>query len=127
MNKWIYFCGGLVTGVILAFVFAYVVGKVYMNPETEQAQRTQYLEQPVSYEDKKETSFRVFQVLNDAALATEISNKEYKWYNGNTVMILGKDFYTDQIVTIKNPQRVGSFSYESNGGRSMTVPVIDGR
>jgi len=47
-------------------------------------------------------------------------------YNGNTVMILGEDYYNDQIVTVKNPQRVGSYSYTTNGGMPMTVPVIEG-
>lgn len=86
----------------------------------------QYLEKPVSYENKKETSFKVFQVLDNAALASEISNKEYKWYDGNTVVVLGENFYSDQIVNVKNPQRVGTYSYTNKGGMPMTVPVIDG-
>lgn len=47
-------------------------------------------------------------------------------YSGNTVLVLGKDFYSDQIVTLKNPQRIGTYSYTNNGGMPMTVPVIDG-
>ena len=43
-----------------------------------------------------------------------------------TVLILGNNYYCDQIVTIKNPQRVGTYSYTNKGGRPMTVPVIDG-
>lgn len=57
---------------------------------------------------------------------SEISNKEYKWYNGNTVIIFGKNNYSDQVVIVKNPQRVGTYSYTNKGGMSMTVPVIDG-
>lgn len=123
MNKKSFFLG-VVAGIILTIAGLFVVGLFYQN--SGDSDSVQYLEQPVSYENKKETSFKVFQVIGNAALATEISNKEYKWYHGNTVMIFGENFYSDQIVTIKNPQRVGTYSYTNNGGMPMTVPVIDG-
>ena len=119
MNKKSFFWGVL-TGVVLTFVGLFVIGLVNQNSEI------QYLEKPVSYENKKETSFKVFQVLGNAALASEISNKEYKWYNGNTVVLLGENFYSDQVVTVRNPQRVGTYSYTNKGGMPMTVPVIEG-
>ena len=123
MNKKSFFLG-VVTGIVLTFAVLFVIALVNRNSgETDQIQ---YLEQPVSYENKSVTSFKVFQVLGNAALANEISNKEYKWYHGNTVMILGENFYSDQVVTIKNPQRVGTYSYTNNGGMPMTVPVIEG-
>ena len=123
MNKKSFFWG-LVTGIVLTFAVLFVIALV--NRNSEATDPIQYLEQPVSYENKSVTSFKVFQVLGNAALANEISNKEYKWYHGNTVMILGEDFYSDQVVTIKNPQRVGTYSYTNNGGMPMTVPVIEG-
>ncbi|MBR6196216.1 MAG: VPDSG-CTERM exosortase interaction domain protein [Bacteroidaceae bacterium] len=123
MNKKSFFLG-VVTGVVLTFAVLLVIGLVNQNSADNAP--VQYLEKPVSYEDKTETSFKVFQVLGSAALANEISNKEYKWYNGNTVVILGENFYNDQVVTVKNPQRVGTYSYTTNGGMPMTVPVIDG-
>lgn len=123
MNKKSFFLGVLV-GIILTFAGLFIVSLVNYNSRDNDS--IQYLEKPMTYEDKRETSFKVFQVLGDAALANEISNKEYKWYHGNTVMILGDDFYSDQVVTIKNPQRVGTYSYTNNGGMPMTVPVIDG-
>ena len=115
---------GVVTGVVLTFVIFFVIGLVYLNSADNDP--IQYLEKRVSYEDKTETSFKVFQVLGSAALASEISNKEYKWYNGNTVVILGENFYSDQVVTVKNPQRVGTYSYTNKGGMPMTKPVIEG-
>ena len=123
MNKKSFFWG-LVTGIVLTFAVLFVIALV--NRNSEATDPIQYLEQPVSYENKSVTSFKVFQVLGNAALANEISNKEYKWYYGNTVMILGENFYSDQVVTIKNPQRVGTYSYTNNGGMPMTVPVIKG-
>jgi hypothetical protein len=85
------------------------------------------LEKPVSYENKKETSFQVFQVIGqDAALASEISDKEYKWYHGKTVVLVGDDFYSDQVIDVKNPQRVGTYTYTTKRGMPMTVPIIKG-
>ena len=123
MSKKSFFLG-VVTGVVLTFVVLIVIGLVIQKSDANFP--VQYLEKPVSYENKKETSFRVFQVLGNAALANEISNKEYKWYNGNTVVLLGENFYSDQVVTVKNPQRIGTYSYTNKGGMPMTVPVIEG-
>ena len=111
---------GVVAGIVLTFAALFVIGLVNQNNSV------QYLEKPIGYEDKTETSFKVFQVLGKAALAMEISNKEYKWYNGNTVVLLGENFYSDQVVTVKKPQRVGTYNYTNNSGIAMTVPVIDG-
>jgi len=123
MNKKSFFLG-VVTGIVLTFATLFIIGLV--NQKSEDNDPIQYLEKPLNYENKKETSFKVFQVLGSAALASEISNKEYKWYNGNTVVILGENYYSDQVVTVKNPMRVGTYSYTNKGGMPMTVPVIDG-
>lgn len=118
------FIWGVVTGIILTLSILFIIGLASQN--TGDKDPIQYLEKPIKYENKSETSFKVFQVLGKAALASEISNEEYKWFNGNTVVILGENFYSDQIVTIKNPQRVGTYSYTNKGGMPMTVPVING-
>ena len=123
MNKKSYFLG-VVTGIVLTFVGLIVIGLVYQNSGNNDP--VQYLEKPVSYENKKETSFKVFQVVGNSALANEISGKRHTSYYGNTVLLHGENFYSDQIVKVKNPQRVGTFSYTNNGGMPMTVPVIEG-
>ena len=116
MNKKSFFLG-FATGVILTFVSLFIIGLASQN-SAENA--IQYLERPVSYENKMETSFSVFQVFGDAALARETTGYS------NTVLILGKDFYDGQIVTVRNPQRVGTYSYTTKSGMSKTVPVING-
>lgn len=123
MNKKSFFLG-VVTGIVLTFAGLIVIGYVNQN----EYDPIQYLEQPVSYENKTETSFQVFQVLSNAALAREASDVigGDVMYLGNIVVILGENFYNDQVVTIDNPQRLGSYSYTTNAGRPMTVPVIDG-
>ena len=100
MNKKSFFLG-VVTGIVLTFIGLFVIGLVNQNSSDP----IQYLEQPVSYENKTKTSFKVFQVLGDAALAREASDRigGDVMYLGNTVVILGE-----------------------NGGIPMTVPVIDG-
>ena len=125
MNKKSFFLG-VVTGIVLTFVGLFVIGLINQNSADNDP--VQYLEQPVSYENKKETSFKVLQVLGNGALATEASDKvgSLIMYYGNTVLVLGENFYSDQIVTVKNPQRVGTYSYTTYGGMPKTVPVIDG-
>ena len=120
-----YFFLGVVTGVVLTFVVLIVIGLVVQKSDANFP--AQYLEKPVSYENKKETSFRVFQVLDNAALATEISDYgAIRLFTGNTVVLLGKDYYNNQVITVKNPQRIGTYSYTSKNDMPMTVPVIQG-
>ena len=123
MNKKSFFLG-VVTGIVLTFVVLFVIASVNQNSSDP----IQYLEQPVSYENKAESSFKVFQVLGNAALAREASDRigGDVMYLGNTVVILGENFYSDQVITINKPQRVGTYSYTNKGGMPMTVPVIDG-
>lgn len=126
MKKWVVYLLGCLTGVVLTFTVLYIIG--FVNQNSEDNDPVQYLEKPVSYEGKTETTFKVFQVLGYAALATEESDRidDDVMYLGNTVVILGENYYTDQVVTVKNPQRIGTYSYTNNSGMPMTVPVIDG-
>lgn len=129
MSKKSFFIG-FASGIVLTLVALFVIGVIIQNYETNVP--VQRLDNPVCYENKIETSFKVFQVFSNGALAKEISDEkeisgeEMKWYLGNTVVVLGKNYYDDQILTVKNPQRVGTYSYINKDGMSMTVPVIDG-
>ena len=123
MNKKSFFLG-FAAGAVVAFVTLVIVGLAIQGSNITDP--VDYLDSPVSYEGKAETSVKVFQVLGNAALANEISNKQLGWYFGNTVMIKGESFYSDQIVKIKNPMRIGTYSYTNKGDMPMTVPVIDG-
>ena len=117
MSKKSFFIG-FASGIVLTLVALFVIGVIIQNYETNVP--VQRLDNPVCYENK------VFQVFSNGALAKEISGEEMKWYLGNTVVVLGKNYYDDQILTVKNPQRVGTYSYINKDGMSMTVPVIDG-
>lgn len=115
---------GILTGVILTFLASFIINRTIGS--LVDSDPIEYLDEPLSYENKTETSFKVFQVLGAAALANEVSNKKYNWYNGNIVLILGENYYCDQVITVKNPKRVGTYSYTTKNDRPLTVPVIDG-
>lgn len=118
---------GVVVGAVLTFAGLFVISYVSNKSDSSSERKNiKYLETPVSYENKKITSFKVFQVLGDVALANEVSDVRNEFYFGNTVMVLGDNLYSDQVVTIKNPKRVGTYSYTSRNDMPMTVPVIDG-
>ena len=124
MNKKSFFIG-MLSGVVLTIAVLFVIG--FVSQKNSKNDAIQHLEKPVSYENKKETSFKVFQVIGeDAALAKEVSDRELDMYLGNTVVLIGKDFYSDQVITMKNPQRTGTYSYTNKGGMPMTVPIIEG-
>lgn len=93
MNKKSFFLG-VVTGIVLTFAALFVIGLV--NRKSADNAPVQYLEKPVSYENKKETSFKVFQVLGNAALAREASDRigGDVMHLGNTVVILGENYYS---------------------------------
>lgn len=124
MNKKSFFIG-MLSCMVLTIAALFVIG--FVNQRDNEDDAIQHLETPLSYENKKETSFKVFQVLGeDAALAREVSDKKYDLYFGNTVVLVGNDFYSDQVITIKNPQRTGRYSYTNNRDMPMTVPIIEG-
>lgn len=117
---------GVLSGIVLTIATLFIIGLANQNQTEDDP--IQYLESPVSYENKTESSFKVLQVLGNAALAKEASDKvgNEVMYLGNVVLLLGEDFYSDQVVIVKNPKRVGTYSYTTNSGMPKTVPVIEG-
>ena len=107
-------------GVIIGMVVIIIIDGLENRKSKDNAR---YFEESVSYEGKKETSFEVYDVLGNAAIATEISLNygKHKNYNGKFVLIRGEDFYDGQIINVRNPRRVGTYRYMSN-----TVPIIEG-
>ena len=120
MNKKSFFWGVL-TGFILTFTVLFIIGWMNKNSDDDDIQ---YFESPLSFEDKREASFRVFQVWGDYALAAE-EGLSLLGHNGTTVLLIGDNLYNDQVVKVKNPMRIGNYSYTTKDGRNLTVPVID--
>ena len=124
MEKACFFVGALIGGVIGIITFELILTQ---NPKDNDIVQDYdpiiYLEKAESYENKKETSFKV---LSDGALMREISDKENGWYFGKVVLIYGKYFYNDQVVVVKNPQRIGTYRYTTSENSDMSVPIIEG-
>lgn len=71
MNKKSFFIG-MLSGIVLTIAVLFIIG--FVSQKNNEDDAIQRLEKPVSYENKKETSFKVFQVIReDAALAKVIS------------------------------------------------------
>lgn len=89
MNKKSFFLR-VVTGIVLTFVGLFVIGLV--SQDSVGNDPVLYLEKPVGYENKKEASFKVLQVIGNTALASEVSDKigNDVMYYGNTILILGE-------------------------------------
>ena len=62
------FFWGVATGVVVTIAVFFIISLASSNSDP-----VEYLENPVSYENKKETSFKVLQVIGNAALAIEES------------------------------------------------------
>lgn len=119
--------GGILTFAALFIVFIIFMSYSHNENNTDEIVQIKYLERPVAYENKQYVSFKVFKIMGNAVLAREISDDPHKFYYGNNVLILGKDYYNDQVITVKNPMRVGSYNYSKGMFDSSTiVPVIDG-
>lgn len=86
-----------------------------------------YFDTPVKYERKHRTSFKVFQGLDGYALASEVSDKLFGFYNGKTVMIPGNYFYEGQIIKVKKPYQIGIYKYETKNGDLKTVPIVSSK
>ena len=78
-----------------------------------------------------EGSFKIFQTLDDKhALASGVSNEEYGWYMGITVMIIGNEndhFYDEQIIkktSGKKFYQVGTYKYQTKSEDFKTVPIV---
>lgn len=108
---------GIITGIVLTIVALFAIAAIARCSSNNDS--IKYLEKPVSYENKAEANFRIIQVFDNGALATDQSNF-------NVVVIPGENYYDDQNVKVKNPQRVGSYTYPTNSGMEKTVPIING-
>ena len=126
MEKGYFFVGTLIGSAITVIIFGLIINSSEVKDSVQDYDPIIYLEKAESYENKKETSFKVFKVLSDGALMREISDKENGRYFGKVALIYGKYFYNDQVVVVKNPQRVGTYRYTTSENSDMSVPIIEG-
>lgn len=128
MKKWGLFLGGVATGVVLTFLFAYIVtlagGKSSPDGVTNFDQPGQIM---------NEQSVEVFQVIADNAALVHGKDPDSfsDLYLGTVYMLRnydGKYYYDDEIITLpkgKKFQQTGIYRYDTPKGMSKTVAIIE--
>lgn len=122
MKKSLIFIGGIVTGVALTFIVAFIVN-------SRNAANNNFVMFEQEGKVISTNSFEVFQVLDSGdALANEI--KEYDMPTGLTALFLNEDgasFYDDQVIKIsigKCVRQLGTYKYPTKSGFEKTVPIV---
>lgn len=118
MKKTLIFIGGVVTGVVLTFLFAFIV-----NSRNTANDNFVLFEQEGKVISTK--PFEVFQVLDSGdALANE------EGFSGLTVLFHNEDgafYYDDQVIKVpagKCVRQLGIYKYPTKSGFEKTVPIV---
>lgn len=127
MSKGVTYILGILTGFVLTVGISFIIAKT-QNSGSNSNGISMFEERGQAM---TESSFKIFQTLDDThALANGISNEEYGWYYGMTVMIIGNEndhFYDDQIIkktSNKKFYQVGTYKYQTKSEDFKTVPII---
>ncbi len=125
MKKWLIFGSGVVTGVVLTFLFAFL----FSASRSDSNNGTTWFEKPGDVIEVK--SFKVFQVLDkDAALVNGVSHEEYEIYTGAVYLLTndgGKYYYDDEVIKVpegKVVRQIGIYQYQTKSEFEKTVPII---
>lgn len=125
MKKWLIFGGGVLTGIVLTFVFAFI----FSASRSGNDDGTTWLEKPGDVIEVK--AFKVFQVLaEDAALVNGATHEEYDIYSGAVYLLTnedGKYYYDDEVIRVpegKVARQVGIYQYQTKSNFGKTVPII---
>lgn len=120
------YVGGIVTGIVLVFAFAFIVNS------TQQGQANAISRDVVMFEKPQQVvaarTLRVIQVLPDGSALATVDIMEIN--GGMVVMFLAKEgvsYYDDQKIKVpsgKCLRQVGTYTYESKMGMK-TVPVVE--
>jgi hypothetical protein len=127
MKKWLIFGSGVLTGIVLTFVFAFI----FSASRSEGDDDVTWFENPGDVIDVD--AFEVFQVIgNDAALvhgkSREYSSMEV--FSGGVYLLTnedGKYYYDDEVVRVsdgKVAKQVGIYHYQTKSDFGKTVPII---
>ena len=127
MSKGVAYFLGILTGIVLTIGASIIIAKSQgEDPSSNGISMFEKRGQAMT-----EGSFNIFQTLDDKhALASGVSNEEYGWYMGITVMIIGNEndhFYDDQIIkktSGKKFYQVGTYKYQTKSEDFKTVPIV---
>ena len=127
MKKWLIFGGGVLTGIVLTFVFAFI----FSASRTGGNDGTTWFEQPGDVIDID--AFEVFQVLGEDAALVHGKSREYssmEVFTGAVYLLTnedGKYYYDDEVVRVPNDKvvrLVGIYQYQTKSDFGKTVPII---
>ena len=126
MNKWVYFGLGVIAGIVLTFVFAYI----YNASMAKGNDGLTWFEEPGEVVDVK--SYRVFQVIgDDAALVEGQTYENREIYTGAVYLLIneeGKYYYDEEIIRVpdgKVVRQVGIYKYPTKSDFIKTVQIIE--
>ena len=126
------YVGGIVTGIVLMFIFLFVIGMSQQGQADAVDRNVVMFEQPQQV--IKARTLRVMQVLpNGSALATVEDTSYDVTEDSNFGMIVlflakqGSSYFDDQRINVPSDKclrQVGTYTYESKSGMK-TVPVVE--
>lgn len=115
MKKWLFYGGGVLTGIVLTLLF-------YAFASYRSKNQTTWFENPGDVIENNK--FRVFQVIEkNAALVEDI-------YPGTIYLLINKEdkfYYDDEIIDVPDGRvvrQVGIYKYETKTELVKTVPII---
>lgn len=134
MKKWLIFLGGVITGIVLTFLFIYIASE--SMPKTDTIAEEAKYNEDINFFEKpgdlvKDKSFEVFQVLSDdAALVRALSDARLGLYLGPVYLLTndeGKFYYDEEKIKAPNGKvfrQVGIYRYPTKNEIIKTVPII---
>lgn len=126
MKKWLIFGGGVLTGIVLTFVFAFVI-----SASRSGGNGATWFEKPGDMID--DDAFEVFQVIGKGAALVHGKSREYssmEFFSGAVYLLTnedGKYYYDDEVVRVpdgKVSRQVGIYQYQTKSDFGKTVPII---
>lgn len=122
MKKWMIFGGGVITGIVLTFLFLFIYAKAGGSEDVKLFDKPgEVIESP---------SFEVFQVIDESVALVHGKGNTYSIHSGAVYVLTndeGKLYYDDEIVKVpegKVARQVGIFKYRTPADFEKTVPII---
>jgi hypothetical protein len=122
MKKWMIFGGGVITGIVLTFLFLFIYAKAGGSEDVKLFDKPgEVIESP---------SFEVFQVIDESVALVHGKGDSYSFHTGAVYVLTndeGKLYYDDEIVKVpegKVARQVGIFKYRTPADFEKTVPIV---
>lgn len=130
-KQWFIFSGGIIAGILLTFLAAFMFNLSSKNDSIQSDNGITWFEKPGDVIEVR--AFEVSQVVYDnAALVrgASLRTNDHDDLFGVTYLLTnedGKYYYDDEIIEVpvgKEVRQVGIYHYQTVGGLSRTVPII---